>query len=49
MVRLGYNASGVITKDEMSYYEAAKTFAEQVGGINLSQTSATTETADAPF
>ena len=45
----GINASGVITKDEMSYYEAAKTFAEQVGGINLSQTSATTETADAPF
>ena len=45
----GINASGVVTKDEMSYYEAAKTFAEQVGGINLSQTSATTETADAPF
>ena len=45
----GINASGVVTKDEMAYYEAAKTFAEQVGGINLSQTSATTETADAPF
>ena len=33
----------------MTYYEAAKTFAEQVGGINLSQTSANAETGEAPF
>jgi len=45
----GINAMGQVTEDEMTYYEAAKTFAEQVGGINLSQTSANTETGDAPF
>lgn len=45
----GINASGQVTEAEMPYYEAAKNFAEQVGGINLSQTSASTETGDAPF
>ena len=46
---LGITASGQVSEAEMTYYQAAKTFAEQVGGINLSQTSATTDTVDAPF
>ena len=45
----GITAKGQVTGDEMTYYEAAKTFAEQVGGINLSQTSANAETGEAPF
>ena len=45
----GITAKGQVTQDEMTYYEAAKTFAEQVGGINLSQTSANAETGEAPF
>ena len=45
----GITAMGQVTEEEMTYYQAAKTFAEQVGGINLSQTSASTETGDAPF
>jgi hypothetical protein len=45
----GISAKGQVTGDEMTYYEAAKTFAEQVGGINLNQTSANTDTGDAPF
>ena len=45
----GITAKGQVTEDEMTYYEAAKTFAEQVGGINLSQTSANAETGEAPF
>ena len=45
----GITASGQVSEAEMTYYQAAKTFAEQVGGINLSQTSATTDTVDAPF
>jgi hypothetical protein len=45
----GVIASGQVTESEMTYYQAAKTFAEQVGGINLSQTSANTEAVDVPF
>ena len=45
----GISALGQVSESEMAFYEAAKTFAEQVGGINLSQTAGTTETPDAPF
>jgi len=44
----GITALGQVTENEMQYYQAAKEFAEQVGGINLS-TNKVGGTEDAPF
>ena len=45
----GISALGQIAEGEMDYYQAAKTFAEQVGGINLAEKTVSAESADAPF